>query len=187
MSGLAWPLHRPVTVMMWWRLRAPMRAESGFHLVHLSGRGYIANFVRSGPWCALTEPTFALQVWRWPGIVNFNGIHFGSGWVEPEVWHHVALVVSAAATVSVYWDGVLRAEVRPKGRTFTPDDVVTSMRFGPQGKTLPMDVDELLILDVPLGAPAVRAYITAVRNLTAAGFPVVVPATRRGSSRHSKR
>ena len=127
LTGISWPLHKPITVMLWWRVREGMNKESGYELVSLNGEGYISNFVRSGPWCALTEPTFVMQVWRWPGITNVNGIQYGNGWVEKDVWHHAAVVVSGGATVSVWWDGKLRSKVRLKGRAFRPADVISSI------------------------------------------------------------
>ena len=85
---------RPLTLSVWWRLDAPLAAETCFHLLTLrGGRGMVANFVRGkGDWCALTEPRFVFQVVYYEGIPAINGIWHGDAWVEPAVWHHAAMV-----------------------------------------------------------------------------------------------
>ena len=176
LSGLALPLHKPLTVSLWWKVREPMRQDTGFDLVYLFGQGYIAHFVRSGPWCGLKEPTFVTQVYNWPGVSNINGIDDGPGRAEAGVWHHVAVVVAKGSQVSVYWDGVRRSDFTFKGRTLGPQDLAKAVHFGPQGAGHPMTLDELMILDVALDAPAVGRYIEAVRQLSAAGMPVLAPA-----------
>ena len=46
-------VHRPLTVMFWWRLDEPMREETGFGVLALRGQGWISTFVAGkGPWCA---------------------------------------------------------------------------------------------------------------------------------------
>ena len=174
LAGLALPLNRPWTLSMWWRLEEPMKAESGFQLVSMHGKGFMSNFVAGkGPWCALKEPTFAAQVYNWPGISNVNDIYEGPAWVEPLQWHHVALVVSKGSSVRVFWDGALKADLSLRGRLLTPSDTIASAEFGPTGATLPMTIDEVMVLDVPLEAEAIRDYMVAVRNLAAAGVPAL--------------
>lgn len=174
LRGLALPMHRPVTVMLWWQMRRELPIDGGFNVVSLRGpRGYVSNFVRGGPWCALKEPNVVLQVWNWPGISNVNDLR-GPVERKPGPWRHAALVVSRASAVRVLWDGQVRADVGLKGRTFLPNDVVDALAFGGPG----MRLDELLVLDVALDDAAVRDYLAAVRHLAAAGFPAVAPPGR---------
>lgn len=172
LQKLELPLTRPITASMWWRLDEEMKPESGFHLVSLRANGYISNFVRGkGQWCALKKPTFVLQIYRFPGISNVNGIRFGDAWVAAGVWHHAAVTVSAGSKVRVYWDGRLRSEVSVKGRLFAAGDVVRSIDFGPHWLGHPMTIDELLVLDRALSPAEVGAYVTAVRKLAEAKMP----------------
>jgi hypothetical protein len=183
LAGLALPLNRPWTLSMWWRLEEPMKAESGFQLMSMHGKGFMSNFVAGkGPWCALKEPTFAAQVYNWPGISNVNDIYEGPAWVEPLRWHHVALVVSKGSSVRVFWDGALKADLSLRGRLLTPSDTIASADFGPTGAAIPMTIDEVMVLDVPLEAEAIRDYMVAVRNLAAAGVPALAGEFLRGGS-----
>jgi hypothetical protein len=172
LQKLAWPLNKPITASMWWRLDEPMKPDSGFHLLSLRANGYLSNFVRGrGQWCALTRPTFVFQAYNFPGISNVNGIRFGDAWMTENVWHHVAMTVSAGSRVCVYWDGRLRSEVNLKGRLLRPDDVIGDIDLGPHWLGHPMTVDEILLLTRALSAEEVKAYHTAVRMLAAARFP----------------
>ena len=174
LAGLALPLNRPWTLSMWWRLEEPMKAESGFQLLSMHGKGFMSNFVAGkGPWCALKEPTFVAQVYNWPGLSNVNDIYEGPAWVEPQVWHHTALVVSKGSSVRVFWDGALKADLSLRGRLLTSNDVIASAEFGPPSPAHPMTIDEVMVLDVPLEADALRDYMTAVRNLAAVNAPVL--------------
>ena len=172
LQKLAWPLHKPITASMWWRLDVPMKPETAFHLVSFRANGYLSNFVRGrGQWCALKEPTFVFQAYNFPGISNVNGIRFGDAWVKEDVWHHVAMTVSAGSRVCVYWDGRLRGEVNLKGRLFRPTDVIGSIDLGPHWLGCPMTVDEILLLRRALSAEEIASYHTAVRHLAARRFP----------------
>jgi len=179
LSGVSFPLHRPLTVMLWWKPTAPMRQTSGFHLISLSGKGYISNFVRGqGDWCGLKEPTFVLQVYNWQNVPNYNGIRHGSGWVEADRWHHAAIVVSKGSNVRVYWDGKLRCDYTIEGRLFRPDDVIKGIELGPHWLFHPMTIDEVMILDKALSPEEIAGYIVAVRELSVMGFPVFAPSVR---------
>jgi hypothetical protein len=163
---------RPLTLSLWWRLDAPMAAESCFHLLTLSGGGMVSNFVRGqGEWCALREPTYVLQVYNYEGIANINGIWHGNAWVEPQVWHHVAMVFGNASEVDVYWDGILRSHYAIKGRAFGVRDGGT-LDVGPNWLFHPMTLDDLMVLDRALSAEEVAAYVLAVRQLRGIGWPV---------------
>jgi hypothetical protein len=176
LRGLAMPLHHPWTLSMWWRLDEPMKAESGFHLASMAGKGFMSNFVAGkGPWCALNGPTFVAQVYNWPGISNINDIYEGPAWVEPGAWHHAALVVSKGSSVRVYWDAALKADLSLKGRLLAASDLAAYAEFGPRGQSHPMSVDEVMVLDVALEAEQLRDYMTAVRQLAAVNVPVLAP------------
>ena len=172
LQQMRWPLAKPITVSMWWRLEEPMQPETGFHLITLAANGYVSNFVRGkGPWCALQKPTFVIQSYNFPGISNVNGIGYGDGWVTEKIWHHVAITISEGSRVTVYWDGRPRSEFAVKGRLFASDDVVRSIQWGPHWLTHPMTIDELIVLDQALGGEQVADYVTAVQKLAEVGFP----------------
>jgi len=178
LTGLDRPLARPLTVLVWWRLDAPVGKQSAYDLVGLHGEGWISNFVRSGPWCGLTEPTFVLQVYRWPGVTNVNHVHAGSGIVETGVWHHAAMVVARGSVVRVYWDGRERADVHLKGRFLGTGDRAGTLALGNRHGGHPMTVDEVLVLDVALPAGAVRDAMDAVRHLADRALPAALSADR---------
>ena len=165
-------LNRPVTVSMWWRLDEPMKAETCFHLIGLHAQqGYLSNFVRGkGGWCALTRPTFVVQVYRFAGIADVNGIRFGDAWVEHGKWHHAAVTVSAGSQVTVYWDGRPRSSFPVKGRLFTGKDVVRTISLGSSWLAHPMTIDEVLILDCAMRGEQIADYVTAVRKLAEMEF-----------------
>jgi hypothetical protein len=174
-----WPLTKPITVSMWWRLDEPMQPETGFHLITLAANGYVSNFVRGkGTWCALQKPTFVIQSYNFPGISNVNGIGYGDAWVTEKVWHHVAITISEGSRITVYWDGRPRSEFAVKGRLFGVEDVVQSIRWGPHQFGHAMTIDELIALDRALGAEQVADYVTAVRKLVAVEFPFEQPTKR---------
>jgi len=173
LRGLDRPLTRPVTVGLWFRLDEPMKPETCFHLISLrAARGYLSNFVRGkGTWCALTQPTFVVQLYGFDGISNVNGIRFGHAWLAEKRWHHAAVTVSQGSRVKVYWDGRLRSEIVAKGRLFQSRDVVKEIQLGPHWLGHPMTIDEVLVLDRALTGEEVRAYVHAVRRLAEARFP----------------
>jgi len=170
LGGLAIGLGRPITVSLWWRLNEPLKVDGGFGLLALNGRGWVSNFVRSGPWCGLKEPHFVTQVYNWPNVSNVNGVGDAAR-MRQGAWHHAALVVSAASRVQVWWDGALRSDFHVNGRLFGAGDVIQSMHLGQDGPSRPMTIDEVLVLDAALGADAVRDYASGVRQLAAVGFP----------------
>jgi hypothetical protein len=173
LAKLDWPLTRPITAAMWFRLEQPMKEETGFHLLSLwAPKGYISNFVAGkGPWCALTRPMFVIQMYNFPGISNVNGLDYGDGRLADKQWHHVAVTVSEGSRVRVYWDGRPRSEFTTKGRLLAARDTVREIHFGPNGAALPITVDELLVLDRALSAEEVRSYVEAVTRLAGVGFP----------------
>lgn len=172
LTGLDRPLTKPVTVSLWFRLDEPMKPETSFHLISLRANGYISNFVRGkGQWCALEQPTFVIQLYRFAGISNVNGIRFGHAWLPERQWHHAAVSVSEGSRVRVYWDARLRSDLTTKGRLFNAGDAIKSIDLGPHWLGHPMTIDEVLILNRALSPADVRAYVTAVRKLAEARFP----------------
>ena len=165
--------ERSLTLSFWWRLDAPMVAETCFHLLTLRGqRGMVANFVRGkGERCALTEPRIVFQVVYYEGIPDINGIWDGAAWMEAGVWHHAAMVYRHATDVDVYWNGVRRSHHAIKGRPFAAADGGT-LEIGPNWLFQPMTLDEVMVLDRALTADEIAAYVLAVRRLCAVGFPV---------------
>jgi hypothetical protein len=162
--------HRPMTVMLWWRLDEPMREEKGFGVIALRGKGWISTFVAGkGPWCALKEPTYVFQCYNFPGMENCNDVWGGRAWFEPGVWHHAAMTVSGAADIRIYWDGKLRTQYAPKKRLFQEGEI-DSVELGASGNSPAMTLDEIVILDRALGAEEILSYMTAVNALAQVGF-----------------
>ena len=170
-AGLDRPLTKPVTVSLWFRLEKPMADETGFHLISLRANGYISHFVRGkGQWCALKRPTFVVQLYRFPGISNVNGL-LGSGRLAEAAWHHVAVAVSEGSRVRVFWNAKLRGEFSAKGRLFATADAVRSIDVGTHWLSHPMTIDEVLILNRALTGADIQAYTTAIRHLAEVSFP----------------
>jgi hypothetical protein len=164
-------VHKPVTVMFWWRLDEPMKEESGFGVLALRGKGWISTFVAGkGPWCGLKEPTYIFQCYNFPDIENSNDCWGGRAWFEPNVWHHSAITVSGAADIRIYWDGLARTRHAPKGRLFREDEV-NSAELGTSGNSLAMTLDEVVVLDRALSADEIAAYMAAVKALSQVKFP----------------
>jgi hypothetical protein len=165
-------VHKPLTVMFWWRLDEPMKEETGFHLLALRGKGWISTFVvGKGPWCALREPTYVFQCYNFEGLENCNDVWGGRAWFEPRVWHHAAVTVSGAAEIRIYWDGKLRTQYAPKKRIFREGEIDT-VELGPSGNGPAMTLDEIIVLDRASSAEEILAYITAVKALAEVRFPV---------------
>ena len=164
-------VHKPLTVMFWWRLDEPMKEETGFGVLALRGKGWISTFVAGkGPWCGLREPTYVFQCYNFPGMENCNDVWGGRAWFEPHVWHHTAITVSGAADVGIYWDGQLRTRHTPKGRLFREGEI-NSMELGASGNGPAMTLDEVVVLDRTLNADEILGYMTAVKALVQVEFP----------------
>jgi hypothetical protein len=164
--------HKPLTVMLWFRLDAPMKEESGFNLVRISGKGHIASFVHGkGNWCALKEPTYISQVHGFKGMKNHHNSWGGRVWFEPGEWHHAAITVANASEVRIFWDGKLRETIGVKGRLFQEGDC-NSANLDPSWLHHPMSIDEVVICDRALTGEEIAEYVRAVRALAAMGYPV---------------
>jgi hypothetical protein len=165
-------VHKPLTVMFWWRLDERMEEGTGFGVLALRGKGWISTFVAGkGPWCALKEPTYVFQSYNFTGMENCNDVWGGRAWFEPHVWHHAAISVSGAADIRIYWDGQIRTQYAPKGRIFREGEI-NSVELGDSGNDLAMTLDEIVVLDRALSAHEVLAYMTAVKALAQVKFPV---------------
>jgi hypothetical protein len=165
-------VHQPITLMFWWRLDEPMKAETGFSLAALRGKGWLSTFVAGkGPWCALREPTYVFQCYNFEGMENCNDVWGGRAWFEPDVWHHLAVTASGAADIRVYWDGNLRTQYAPKKRLFKEGDV-NAVELGASGNGPAMTLDEIVVLDRALHAEEIIAYMTAAKALAQVQFPV---------------
>lgn len=173
--------HRPLTLMYWWRLDAPMTEGTCFSLLSLAGSGFIANFVRGkGDWCGLAQPTYISQVYNFPGIANRNMPWGGRAWFEPGAWHHVALTVAGAQQVAIYWDGRLRETILLKGRLLREGDTGRA-DVGANWLYHPMTLDDLIVVDRALTAGEIADYVLAARRLREVGFPVTRPPTGRAA------
>ena len=167
--------HRPLTVMMWWRLDAPMQEATCYHLIRLGGKGYVAAFARGkGKWCALRRPTFIFQVQSFSGIANRNDHWTGHAWVEPGAWHHIALTVATASDIRVYWDGRQRIRYGIKGWSFQKGDT-SSLELGASWLFHPTTIDEVVVLDRALDEQDLRDYVEATAKLAEVNAPVRVP------------
>jgi len=165
-------VHKPLTVMFWWRLDEPMKEETGFGVLALRGKGWISTFVAGkGPWCGLKEPTYVFQCYNFPGMENCNDVWGGRAWFEPQVWHHTAITVSGAADIGIYWDGQPRTRHTPKGRLFKEGEI-SSVALGPSGTGPAMTLDEVVVLDRALSGDEILAYMTAVKALARINFPM---------------
>jgi hypothetical protein len=164
--------HRPLTLMCWWRLDAPMAETTCFSLLGLSGSGFIASFVRGkGDWCGLTQPTCISQVYNFPGIANHNNPWGGRAWFAPGEWHHVAITVAGAQQVAIYWDGRLRETILIKGRLLREGDT-SRADIGTSWLYHPMTLDDLIVVDRALTADEIADYVLAIRSLRDHGMPV---------------
>jgi hypothetical protein len=156
------PVH-PLTVSFWWTFPSDLQVNGGCGLLSLNGRGYISDFMRGGPWCGLTDSAAAVQVYDLPGIANVNGVydtHIRDTVGKAGVWHHTALVVSAASLVTVYCDGKQVFQTRTTGRGFQPGDGFDSLQIG--GGVL---VDDIAILNRQLSAQNIDDYFGFTRTL----------------------
>jgi hypothetical protein len=174
LSGAALSPHRPLAASFWWALLDEPKLDSGFSLFHLSGgKGFVSHFARSGPWCGLERPAAVLQVYYLPGIANVNGIYdwdvLGHLDLRPGVWHHTALVFSAASLVELYTDGRKVWEVRLTGRSFAESDGLRELVLGGLHGGLRVALDEVMVLDRPLTAGEIGEYCTAMRQLGEVG------------------
>lgn len=167
--------HRPLTVSFWWALREDADKTIGFGLLHLSGRGYVSHFIRSGPWCGLDRPAAVLQVYNLPDIHDVNDIYDreiqARGDLKADVWHHTAVVFSAASVVTVYTDGRKVCETRLTGRAFLSEDKLQDLAIGDSDGP-PLLLDEVVILNRPLSAAEIAEYVLAIRQMRRADYPI---------------
>jgi hypothetical protein len=176
LRGGALSPHRPLAVSFWWALQQDANKETGFGLFHLTnGTGFISHFARSGPWCALEEPAGVAQVYYLPGIQNVNGIYerhlMDKLELKAGVWHHTAVVITAASLVAVYTNGQKVFQIRTTGRDFSEADRLLHMKLG-SDQGISVALDEVIVLNRPLQDDEVATYVRAMRQMRAAGYPV---------------
>lgn len=170
----AFSAHRPLTVMLWWRVDAPMRETTWLGLLKIGnhrGRhdGYIANFVAGkGEWCGLKEPTYISQLQNFPGLTDRNMPWGGRVWSEPGQWRHLAMTLSGARQVDIYWDGRHREMFQAKGRLFVEGDT-NALIVGPEWHQFPMTIDEIVVLDRALSAEEIADHRRACLAIQAIG------------------
>jgi hypothetical protein len=85
------------------------------------------------------------------------------------------MVFANAMEIDVYWDGSRRSHYAIRGRSFVAADG-GSIEIGPNWLFHPMTVDEVLVIDRALTGDEIAAYVQAVRQLSAIGWPVFAPA-----------
>lgn len=171
-----------LTISFWWCLREALPQNGSFGLVHLWGdKGYISHFARGDGWCGLNDTGAVLQVYYFPHIQNVNYIY----WyplrqrldLSPGVWHHQALVIQGGSLLSVYIDGEMTAQVRLRGRRFSPADNIQNLSIGGGAyggeAGHPLAIDELVILKIPLSQEEIREYYRALLQMKAIGYPLL--------------
>jgi len=116
-----------------------------------------------------------LQVYYLPGIKNVNGIYdrdfMAHADLKSGVWHHTALVLTAGSLVSLYLDGERVSQIRTTGRPFHESDQLREMILGSNG-SLPIALDEVVILNRPLFDEEITTYVKAVRQMNQIDYPV---------------
>lgn len=171
LQGEALSPNHPLTISFWWSLNNLPNNQSGFNLISLTGQGLISNFVRSGPWCGLTQPAAVCQVYYFKGIKDVNGVYntaiLESLDMKPGVWHHTLMMITAASKVEVWTDGSKVFETRTVGRDFRDTDHVMNLQIGDNGP-LGMSLAEVVILNRPLAPEEITDYYNAVRQMTEA-------------------
>lgn len=162
--------HRPITVIAWWKLGAPLEERNqggGILALRSRGGGYISTFARGGPWCGLQDTHLVLQIYNFPGIQNINGVLEG-GFRQryattPLRWHNTVLTVNTASRVSLHVDGQLKKRYSLSGRTLNADDEIHHLEFGSFGMGL--HLDEITVLDAALKDDDVEAYFEALSDI----------------------
>ena len=176
LKGKALSPDKPLVVSFWWSIQKEADKDSSFGLFHLTnGKGFISNFVRSGPWCALEKPAAVLQIYYLHDIQNVNGIYdydiVNSLALKREEWHHTAIIFTAGSMVSIYTDGKMVSHIRLTGRSFSESDNLKIMILGSNGG-LPIALDEIIILDRPLMDEEIAEYVNIIRQMDRVGYPV---------------
>lgn len=176
LTGAALSPHRPLTVAFWWSLPDGLERNAGGQFLAITGRtgGYISVFVRGGPWCALHDSAHVMQVYRFRGIQDHNGIFDRTLRQNVSLgranWHLTVLTVANGAEIKLYLDGELAADHDLRGRALTEEDGLERLTLGPFAGPSGLYVDELMILDAALDGRQVRAMYDAVRSLKDIGM-----------------
>lgn len=168
LSGDALSPHRALTFSFWWKLNSTPGKDGGFGLFALTGKGWISDFARSGPWCGLTRPAAVLQVYNFSGIRNINLIYdydiVAHALQKTGELHHTAIVISGGMQVIVYRDGAIVCDCRLTGRSFSEADLMHNLTLGGDGVTL----QEIFILRGAIGTRELEEYVRGTRQLRTA-------------------
>ncbi len=174
LSGSALSPHTPITISFWWAVEDPLEPNAGIGFFALTsrGRGFISNFVRGGPWCALTDSAYCFQVYHLPGIKNINSVfdrqfrqRFAQG---PNAWHHTVLTVSLGNRLALFVDGRRVALHLLAGRSLRVTDGFERLSFGQHNRRA-LRIDELTVLDLALSDEQVTRFHGMVRSLQETG------------------
>jgi len=176
LTGAALSPHRPLTIAFWWSLPDGLARNAGGQFFAITGatNGYISVFIRGGPWCALTDSAQVMQVYRFQGIRDHNGIFDRSLRQNMDLgsdkWHLTVFTAAGGAELKLYLDGALMADHVLRGRTLTADDGLHKVTFGTFPGPSGLYIDELIVLDAALDHRQVGELYESVRSLRQIGL-----------------
>ena len=109
-------VHKPLTVMFWWRLDEPMEEETGFGVLALRGNGWISAFVAGkGPGAHRRRRTCSSARDHFAGMENCNNVWGGVRMVRAQrLASRSHQRQRRAADIRIYWDGQDARGTRPK-------------------------------------------------------------------------
>jgi hypothetical protein len=137
------------TVTFWFKLLEKPSKNGSMSMFYLRGRGFVAAFTRSGPWCGLKQSALVTQMIKLKGIKNSNRIvdrKFAEHYPENK-WHFFA-ITSNGKTVSTYLNGKLVSSMHAQ-RPFNKQDNLSNMNIF-EFKSVSVLLDDLTIFDLPL-------------------------------------
>jgi hypothetical protein len=166
--------HRPLTLAFWWSLPDGMEPNGGTGFFAFRGKGYVSDFVRGGPWCALRDSAHVFQVWSFPGADNVNGV-FDRRFRQDTTlgrgeWHQTVFTASGGTEFTLYLNGRPVFNCRLKSRALREGDGVRRLTLGPAHGGARLLVDELVILDIALRPQEVSEFHGQVRSLKETGL-----------------
>jgi len=166
--------HRALTLSFWWAVKEPLQPNGGMNIFALRnrGRGYISNFVRGGPWCALQDSAFCFQLYNLQGIKNVHSNfdrQFRQRYTQsPTAWHHTVLTASLGSRLALFVDGQRVGLYQLSGRALREADALCRLGFGCHNQK-GLFIDEVTVLDVALSDEQVVQWHTMIRSLEKTG------------------
>lgn len=166
--------HRALTLSFWWAIEEPLELNGGISIFSLrnKGRGYISNFVRGGPWCALKDSAFCFQLYNLQGVKNVHSNfdrqfrqHYPQG---PTAWHHTVMTVTLGRRIALFADGQRVGLYQLSGRALRESDALCQLSFGNHNKK-GLFIDEVTVLDVALSDEQAVQWHTMIRSLEETG------------------